>query len=1052
MRMSKNFYIRFCIRLLLLLAVAQLSASMQAQDLAAVSANKVSQHPTTLNATTFNLKCSREPVTKVLKNIEQQSNFRFVYSVSVIEAADPVTLLAPNYDLEGVLLSITEQTGLQFKRIGNTISVAEGVKPAPRITWVRPAKTITGKVSDETGEPLIGATVAVKGGGRGAISDTEGQFSLNVPDNVSTLVVSYTGYQTQEVDISTGTNFNITLKEAGVNLNDVVVIGSRNQTRTKVETPVPVDVIPVQQVMNEVGQVDVNQLLTYVAPSFQSARQAISDGTDHVDPAQLRGLGPDQVLVLVNGKRRHQSALVNVNGTVNRGTVGTDLNAIPASAIERIEILRDGASAQYGSDAIAGVINIVLKKQTGLNASVSYGFNNTSYAKYSAAKRLLPAYSGVNENVSVTDGNTLQVGLSGGFKLGKRGQLNLMGEYTSRERTNRTGLYTGQIWPSVGGSDRSDSLNTVKGLTRDDFDMLIGNSQVKGGGVMYNFSLPVNNKVEIYSFGGFNNKKGNAAGFYRYPNAVPGAVRNNVLSVYPNGFLPEINSDVTDISVGAGVRTKLGEWNGDLSYVYGTNTFDFDITNSVNYTQALSNAQFSTEFDAGGLTFRQATLNADIARQFNLLSGLNFAFGGEFRQDGFAIRAGEEASYTNYNPAATVTAGAQVFPGFLPSNAIDSTRNIGAFYVDVEQDFSSRFMIGAAARFENYSDFGSTINGKLAARYKILENLSIRASASTGFRAPSQQQKYFAKTNTVFITQGGNLVPVEAGTFTNYSKPAELLGINPLKQETSVNLSGGITARLFDGFDLTIDYYSIAIKDRIVLTNNFTGGSDLVLDSLLKVNNASTANFFANAVDTRSNGLEAVLSYTKRFNVSNELRVSFAATRINNEVVKDAEGKAKINASETLIRTGQVGRYFNREDQSRIEVASPRAKANFTVNYRWKKLSIMVRNTYFGKVVYLDPTIDPSKPDMFPTNAFTGQKGTLDQTFSPKNVVDLTLSYQLVNGLNLAVGANNLFDTYQDLHTHSGNMSSGRFVFSRRVQQMGFNGRYLFARVNYTIR
>jgi iron complex outermembrane recepter protein len=1050
--MSQHFYPRIIILSLLVIVVKLFSTHLAAQELAGISGRQISQYPVSGTTNTLNLQCRSESVAQVFASIEQQSNFRFVYNVSVIESAEKVTIEAKSYDLGTVLSLITDQTGLQFKRIGQTISVAAGDKPAPRLLWVRPVKSISGKVSDENGEGLIGATVALKGGGRGTITDANGQFSLTVPDNTNTLVVSYTGYQTQEVDISTGTTFNILLQESGVNLNDVVVIGSRNQTRTKVETPVPVDVIPVQQVLNEVGQVDVNQLLTYIAPSFQSARQAISDGTDHVDPAQLRGLGPDQVLVLVNGKRRHQSALVNVNGTVNRGTVGTDLNAIPASSIERIEILRDGASAQYGSDAIAGVINIVLKKQPGLNASVSYGFNSTSYAKYSAAKRILPDYANVNENTSVTDGNTLQVGLSGGFKLGKKGNLNLMGEYTSRDRTNRTGLYTGQIWPSVGGKDRSDSLNTVKGLTRDNFDMLIGNSQVKGGGIMYNFSLPINQQFEVYSFGGFNNKKGNAAGFYRYPNAIPGAVRNNVLATYPNGFLPEINSDVTDVSVGAGVRAQLGEWRGDLSYVYGTNTFDFDITNSVNYTQALSNTQFPTAFDAGGLTFRQGTLNADLSRQFNVLSGLNVAFGGEFRQDGFAIRAGEEASFRNYDPAAAIAAGAQVFPGFLTSNVIDSTRNVGAFYIDIEQDFSSKFMIGAAARFENYSDFGSTLNGKIATRYKILDNLSIRASASTGFRAPSQQQKYFAKTNTVFITQGGNLVPVEAGTFTNYSKPAELLGINPLQEETSVNLSGGITARLLEGLDLTIDYYQINIKDRIVLTNNFTGGSDAVLDSLLKVNNASTANFFANAVDTRSNGLEAVLSYTKRFNSNNELRVSIAATRINNEVIKNSEGNVKINASETLIRTGQVSKYFNREDQSRIEVASPRAKANFTVNYRWNKLSVMVRNTYFGKVTYLDPTIDPSKPDMFPTNAFTGQKETLDQTFSAKNILDLTVSYQLAKGLNLAVGANNLFDTYQDLHTHSGNMSAGRFVFSRRVQQMGFNGRYLFARVNYTIK
>lgn len=953
--------------------------------------------------------------------------------------------------LSGILLSgISLSFAISQEMAASNNAGPIGAQSRKTANPVKMLRIITGIVTDEAGDPLVGASI--KGGEKGAVTDVNGKFSIDVSDNVTVLMISYTGYETIEVPIGASSSLTIVMTESGINLNDVVVIGSRNQTRTKIETPVPVDVIPIQEVMNEIGQVDLNQILTYIAPSFQSSRQTISDGTDHIDPAQLRGLGPDQVLVLVNGKRRHQSTLVNVNGTVNRGTVGTDLNALPASAIERIEILRDGASAQYGSDAIAGVINIVLKKQTGLSANVSYGFNNTSYAKNYAAKRLLPDYANVDENVSVTDGNTVQAGLSGGFRVGNRGQLHLTGEYTSRDRSNRTGLYTGQVWPSVNGVDRSDSLNAANGLTRENFDMLIGNSKIQGGGVMYNFSLPFSTNYELYSFGGYNTKKGNAAGFYRYPTSVPASVRSNVFASYPNGFLPEINSEVNDLSLGAGLRAKFGAWNTDLSYVYGINTFDFNITNSVNYTEALSTANFKKEFDAGGLTFRQGTLNLDVSRLYDIMAGLNVALGGEFRQDGFAIRAGEALSWNNLNPASGVAAGAQVFPGFLPTNAIDSTRNIVAGYVDIEQDFSSKFMIGAAARFENYSDFGSTLNGKVTTRYKILDNLSIRASASTGFRAPSQQQKYFSKTNTVFLSQGGNLVPVEAGTFTNYSKPAELLGINPLKEETSVNMGAGITAQIVKGLDFTLDFYQINIKDRIVLTNNFTGGTDAVLDSLLRANNASTANFFANAVDTRSRGMEAVLTYTKRLNVNNELRASFAITQISNSLVKDSEGKPVIKASETLIRTGQLSRYFNREDQSRIEVASPTVKANLTLNYKFKQLNIMLRNTYFGEVTYLDPTIDPANTAAFPVNAFTGQKETLDQTFSPKVVTDLTLGYQFNKQLSLSVGANNLLDVYQDEHTHSGNVSLGRFVYSRRVQQMGFNGRYLFARVAYAIK
>lgn len=557
---------------------------------------------------------------------------------------------------------------------------------------------------------------------------------------------SYVGYSSQEINLGTSNNIDITLKLDGA-LQEVFVLGSRNATRTKTTSAVAVDVIPVSQVANEVGQVDVNQLLTYLAPSFQSARQTISDGTDHIDPAQLRGLGPDQVLVLVNGKRRHQSALVNVNGTVNRGTVGTDMNAIPVTAIERIEILRDGAAAQYGSDAIAGVINIVLKSRTGLSANVSGGQYMTAYDKNYAIDKLAGKET---TPVKVNDGQTYQVGINGGFKLGSKGFANITGEYTKRGATNRTGTYTGQIWPSVAGKDRSDSINTAKGLTRNDFDMRIGNSEVTGMGVVANLEYKFNDTWTAYAFGGFNNKKGNAAGFYRYPNAVPGVVRANVLSVYPNGFLPNINSNVTDLSGAVGVRGKIKGINIDLSNTFGKNTFDYDITNSVNYTNA-TKAGFKTEFDAGGNSYSQNVTNLDISKKLDVAAGLNLAFGIENRLESFNIRAGEEESLKNYDAALKIAAGSQVFSGFLPANEGTHTRNNQGVYADVELDIDKNFMIGAAARFENYSDFGSNFSYKAVARYILMDKVTLRASTSTGFRAPSLQQKFYAKTNTLFV-------------------------------------------------------------------------------------------------------------------------------------------------------------------------------------------------------------------------------------------------------------------------------------------------------------
>jgi len=908
-------------------------------------------------------------------------------------------------------------------------------------------RTINGKVTTaESGDALIGAAVQVKGTNTGTVTDETGAFSIIVPEGEFTLVFSYLGFLSKEVKPGDQSSVDVQLDE-GIELNNVVVIGSRNQTRTKIETPVPVDVIPISQVINDVGQVDLNQILTFIAPSFQSARQAIADGTDHIDPAQLRGLGPDQVLVLVNGKRRHQSSLVNVNGTVNRGTVGTDLNAIPANAIERIEILRDGAAAQYGSDAIAGVINIVLKQQTGvLTGNISGGQHMSSYDRDYIISQ------GKADKVSVTDGRTIQAAINYGFKFGKKGFLNLTGEYTSRGETNRGGTYSGQIFPSVGGVVKDDSIMAAQGLDRNDFDMRIGNSRIKGGGIVYNLSLPINSNLDFYAFGGYNYKNGNAAGFYRYPNGVPAAARASVFSVYPIGFLPQINSDVTDISTALGVKGKLGQWNFDLSNTFGQNVFDFTITNSVNYTQTLVTQNWQKEFDAGGLKFFQNTVNADFTRQFDVLAGLNVAFGGEFRIDQFGIRAGEESSYKNYNTSAGIAAGSQVFAGFLPSNEGDNSRSNVGLYVDLEQDITKNFLLAGALRFENYSDFGSTLNYKLAARYKLSEAISLRASTSTGFRAPSQQQKYYAKTNTLFVSTPTGLQAVESGTFTNESAPAKILGIPELKEETSNSYTIGATARIGSNFEITVDAYQIDITDRIVLTNNFSDGGNATLKAQLQAANATTANFFTNAIDTRARGLETVLNYTLNVGEKQEFRFTVAGTFIDNEVKKDANGKAIIKASPILTQTGQIGSYFNREDQSRIEVANPQSKISGMINYRYGKFSAMIRAVNFGKVVFLDPTINPNAPDTWPVNSLTGKKETLDQTFNPHTIVDLSLSYDIFKGTTFTLGGNNIFDTYQDIHTHANNFSLGRFVYSRRVQQFGFNGAYFFGRLRFTLK
>lgn len=913
--------------------------------------------------------------------------------------------------------------------------------------------TLKGTVKDASGLPVSGASVLLEGAQRGTTTNSAGSYEFQVPPGSYTLVISYVGTQTRRFPVTIMANSVVETNADMISTGDLemVTVGSRSSTvRTRLQTPVPVDVIQISQVVNDIGQVELSQILNFIAPSFQSARQTISDGTDHVDPAQLRGLGTDQVLVLVNGKRRHQSGLVNVNGTVNRGSVGTDMSAIPATAIERIEILRDGAAAQYGSDAIAGVINIVLKKRTGvLEAGISYGKYITSYEKNYALYKI--ANKTEDPSVKVRDGGNLQASVGYGFKLDK-GHLNITGEYIKRDATNRTGTYTGRVYPNVNGANRDDSIMAARGQTRNTFDMYIGNSEMKGGNIFYNFAYPLSEKTELYSFGGYGKKDGRAAGFYRYPNGIPGNAKiyaPQVFAIYPDGFLPFINSDLTDFSNSLGIRTKFNEWNADFSYTYGMSKFDFTIDNSVNYSQFFIAGNRQTSFDAGGLKFGQNTFNADLSRKYNVLEGLNVAGGVELRLENFQVRGGEEASYKNYDPPTAAGAGAQVFSGFINSN--DNNRNAKSVYLDLEQDITSSFLVAGALRFENYSDFGSTLNYKLASRYKFSDAFNVRASITSGFRAPSMQQRFYERTSTLFV--GNPLMPVQAGTFTNSSVPAQILGIPTLKEETSKSYSVGIGARPFKGLELTIDAYQIDIDNRIVLSNNFTGGSNPQLQAQLDAAGASTANFFTNAIDTRARGLESVLSYSTKFAGKHSLRATLAAIFIDNEVKKGADGKPIIKASPVLVSSGQLKFYYNREDQSRIEVANPKNKLSLTLNYKVSKFGAMLRFVNFGKVQFLDGTnlADPFAP-VISANAFNGNAlEKTDQVFSSKLVTDVSLSYQIIKEFALTIGANNVFDVYQDMHTHSSNMSSGRFVYSRRVQQHGFNGAYYFARLKFEL-
>jgi iron complex outermembrane recepter protein len=930
----------------------------------------------------------------------------------------------------------------------STLIVLFAVLLGSNAAWAQ--RTITGQVfSSNDKKPLPEAIIFIKGTNIGTVADDDGKYSIGVPDDKAILIFTYIGYQSKEMS-ALQNEINVSLDE-GVEMDNVVVVGTRNASRTKIESAVPVDIIPIRTVVNEVGQVEINQILHYLAPSFQSNRQTIADGTDFVDPGSLRGLGPDHILVLVNGKRRHSSALVNVNGTVGRGTVGTDISAFPAAAIERIEILRDGAAAQYGSDAIAGVINIVLKRDVNHLVGMVTGGTHKS-----------------------GDGTLVQAGLNYGLKIGKRGFVNLTGEYTTRGATNRMKEYTGPIYNLYKGASRTDIVNeleynTVKygtntqtnkelddarlaanGLKRSDFNQRLGNAAVNTYGFMLNGMVPIHDSLEVFAFGGYNEKAGVSANFYNMPVDVN---TGDISAFKPKGFLPILNVSSTDLSGALGVRGRFNKWTYELSNTYGTNMLGYKVSESMNVSQYKATGNSQSDFNAGTVAFAQNTIDLDFGRKVdNLFNGTNFAFGAQYRTDTYTQKAGEEASYKDYTANDNVLGGSKGYKGLSPENEINAnTRSTMAIYGDMEADFTSNLMMGIALRYEQFSDFGDAQIYKLVGKYKFTKQFMVRGSMSSGFHAPSQQQKFYnGVTNQ--IDNFGNLQ--EIATLRNDDPIAKELGINLLTKEQSTNYSLGFGVRPNDKFELTLDGYIIDIQDRIILTGQFTqpqrgangffaSPSDSVVNYLFANRGITRASFFANAVDTRTFGADLVGSYKQKFG-DHDFRFVLAFNWNKNQVVSELPKTSKLLA-------GKENTYFNREDRSRLETVYPDSKLTFSVNWKYKKMWAMVRSVYFGNVSYISPDIDPSNPATFPYDYKTGAQASLDQTFTPKMTTDLTFGYNVTSFLNASIGASNLLDVYPDQQSHSANVSYGRFPYSRRVQQFGFNGAYYFARLRFDL-
>ncbi len=878
-------------------------------------------------------------------------------------------------------------------------------------------RTISGKINDSNGEPLVGASIVIIGTTTGALTDFNGQYSLAVPATAKTLRISYVGYATKEVTVGDASTIDVILDE-GTSLNSLVVVGSRSTAaRTKTETTAPVDVLTSKE-LQATGQTEPTQMLHYVVPSFNSGRQTVADGTDHIDPSTLRGLGPDQVLTLLNGKRRHNQALININGTIGRGSVGTDMNAIPAAAIDRLEVLRDGAASQYGSDAIAGVINVVMKDAPGTSVAGHLGSYNTQYE---------PIF-GKTDKRKMTDGDMLQLSAYHGLAVGK-GKLSFAVEFRDRKASNRTGDFLGTVYNTTKAID--DSIIASKGGFDRTFNMQVGNASSRNLLGFVNFSMPFGTNKEFYVNAGASNRKGSGKGFYRYPKQVTQVIPE----LYPNGFLPEIHSNINDYSALVGVKgTMESGWRWDLSNVFGSNSFRYDIKNSNNASQFALGKSAPTEFYAGTQKFAQNTTNFDMSKGLNVpaVKTLNLAFGAEFRLDNFQIEAGEDASWKNYdlNAKPLRVGGSQVFPGFQPANAINKSRTVMGAYVDLESDVTDKFLVDIAARVENYSDFGANAAAKLAARYKFADEFVLRGAISNGFRAPSVHQRYFSNTSTQFVVANGVTTPNNVGTYRNDSEIAKALGIPSLEAEKSTSVSFGVTSKFASIFSLTVDAYQINIKDRIVITGNMSRSNSLI-NSLLTAGGAAAdvtqVAFFTNAINTKTKGIDIVFGGSPKLG-NGTLDVTAAANFTKNEL----DGAPKTTDKLPADQFGKT--FFSRLEESRIVVGQPRQKIAFSVAYRIKGFTANVRATQFGEVAVWDNT-----------------NTAIDETFSPKTITDATLSYKYKT-VTLTLGANNLFDVYPDKMKNLGNTSDGRFIYSRNVSQFGFGGRYLYAALRLDIK
>jgi iron complex outermembrane recepter protein len=819
----------------------------------------------------------------------------------------------------------------------------------------------------------------------------------------------------------------------------VVVTGTRVAARSALDTAAPVDVVSSAQLAQQ-GSSELNQQLAVALPSFNFPRPAITDGTDSVRPATLRGLAPDQTLVLVNGKRRHTAALVNINGSIGRGSSAVDMNTIPSGAIESVEVLRDGASAQYGSDAIAGVINLRLKKRNeGGNVTVSYGQRITT-VNTDAAPALAAGttnFTGANIITNPTwkatpstdrrDGETLAINAWVGLPIfGDKGSLTITGELQTRGTTNRQGTDNRRLYPLTltGAFDPREAT-----IDRNN-NQQYGEGDLVQGTLFANASIDLSETTRVYGWASVQGRDSTSAAFFRWPSDP----RNNP-AIYADGFLPKINSLIEDNSFALGLETKIMGWDADFSVNRGSNKMDFVIRNTLN--RSLGNAS-STRFNAGGFANDQTVLSASGVRGYavGLASDLNVAVGIEARRDHYEISEGEPGSYF-ITPG--LGGGSQGFAGFKPSSVVGKAREAVGAYVDLEVNVTDDFLLSGALRYENYSDFGDNVSGKISARYDFNDAFALRGSVSNGFRAPSLQQQFF----TTFSTNVVSGVPLEIATVPSTSAIGLALGGKKLEAETSVNYSVGGVLR-FGGLSITLDAYQIELKDRIVLSENLQGISNatptaaqIAISNLLTaggIQGVNTVRFFLNGVDSTTTGAELVASYRL---VTDFGRFELTGSASFNETKVD-----KVPFIQSLTSAGIAPTaLFSRINVNTLTDGQPKEKASVNVNWTLGGFGATFKGNYYGSV---------TEP---------GTNAVRDIVLAPEGLFDFEGRYKVADKYTFTLGVENFTDVYPkqtpgtistpgEATPFTTLNNSGALGFSR-YSPFGFSGRYVYGKVSF---